>query len=73
VLEPYLIQQGFLMRTSRGRVATRKAYLHFGIRLSARLMDKVSEPTMPLFDGQSDDPADSNSNSDSDCEDVSSD
>jgi len=73
VLEPYLIQQGFLMRTSRGRVATRKAYLHFGIRLSARLMDKVSEPTMPLFDGQSDDPADSSSNSDSDCEDVSSD
>jgi len=73
VLEPYLIQQGFLMRTSRGRVATRKAYLHFGIKLSARLMDKVSEPTMPLFDGQSDDPADSNSNSDSDCEDVSSD
>jgi len=73
VLEPYLIQQGFLMRTSRGRVATRKAYLHFGIKLSARLMDKVSEPTMPLFDGQSDDPADSSSNSDSDCEDVSSD
>ena len=33
VLEPYLIQQGFLMRTSRGRVATRKAYLHFGIKV----------------------------------------
>lgn len=31
VLEPYLIQQGFLMRTSRGRVATRNAYLHFGL------------------------------------------
>ncbi len=30
VLEPYLIQQGFLMRTPRGRVATNSAYLHFG-------------------------------------------
>jgi len=32
VLEPYLIQQGFLMRTPRGRVATRNAYLHFGLK-----------------------------------------
>jgi Holliday junction DNA helicase RuvB len=31
VIEPYLIQQGFLMRTSRGRVATRAAYLHLGL------------------------------------------
>jgi Holliday junction DNA helicase RuvB len=31
VLEPFLIQQGFLMRTPRGRVATTKAYLHFGL------------------------------------------
>jgi len=31
VVEPYLIQQGFIMRTSRGRVATRHAYLHFGL------------------------------------------
>ncbi|MCB1760527.1 MAG: Holliday junction branch migration DNA helicase RuvB [Gammaproteobacteria bacterium] len=31
VLEPYLIQQGFLMRTPRGRVATRAAYHHFGM------------------------------------------
>ncbi len=31
VLEPYLIQQGFIMRTPRGRVATRHAYLHFGL------------------------------------------
>ena len=31
VLEPFLIQQGFLMRTSRGRMATKSAYLHFGI------------------------------------------
>lgn len=32
VIEPFLIQQGFLMRTSRGRVATKNAYLHFGIK-----------------------------------------
>jgi Holliday junction DNA helicase RuvB len=31
VIEPFLIQQGFLMRTARGRVATRLAYLHFGL------------------------------------------
>jgi Holliday junction DNA helicase RuvB len=31
VLEPYLIQQGFLQRTSRGRVATASAYRHFGL------------------------------------------
>ncbi|MCW8400394.1 Holliday junction branch migration DNA helicase RuvB [Legionella sp. PATHC038] len=31
VLEPFLIQQGFLMRTPRGRIATPKAYQHFGI------------------------------------------
>jgi Holliday junction DNA helicase RuvB len=31
VLEPFLIQQGFMMRTARGRVATRSAYLHFGL------------------------------------------
>ena len=31
VLEPYLIQQGFIMRTPRGRVATKAAYLHLGL------------------------------------------
>ncbi|MCL4405822.1 MAG: Holliday junction branch migration DNA helicase RuvB, partial [Firmicutes bacterium] len=34
VLEPYLIQQGFLMRTPRGRVATQSAYQHFGIAMA---------------------------------------
>lgn len=32
VYEPFLIQQGFVMRTPRGRVATRHAYLHFGLK-----------------------------------------
>jgi Holliday junction DNA helicase RuvB len=31
VVEPYLIQQGYMMRTQRGRVVTRNAYLHFGL------------------------------------------
>jgi len=32
VIEPFLIQQGFMMRTARGRMATRTAYLHFGLK-----------------------------------------
>ena len=35
VLEPYLIQQGFLMRTPRGRVATVNAWRHFGLAAPA--------------------------------------
>lgn len=34
VLEPFLIQQGFLMRTPRGRMATPMAYQHFGLTFS---------------------------------------
>ena len=37
VLEPYLIQQGYMMRTPRGRVVTRHAYLHFGLNLPSRM------------------------------------
>ena len=32
VIEPYLIQQGFLVRTARGRMATAKAYSHLGLQ-----------------------------------------
>ena len=35
VVEPYLIQEGFLQRTSRGRMATRNAYRHYGLQLPA--------------------------------------
>jgi Holliday junction DNA helicase RuvB len=45
VIEPFLIQQGFLMRTARGRMATRNAYLHFGLRVPERL-----GASMPLFE-----------------------
>src|SRR5207253_4665840 len=36
VIEPFLIQQGFVMRTARGRMATRLAYQHFGLKLPER-------------------------------------
>ncbi|USQ12618.1 Holliday junction branch migration DNA helicase RuvB [Legionella lytica] len=36
VLEPFLIQQGFLMRTPRGRIATPRAYQHFGLSMAAQ-------------------------------------
>src|ERR1700761_5204632 len=39
VIEPFLIQQGFLMRTARGRIATRKAYAHFGMTVPEREMN----------------------------------
>lgn len=37
VLEPYLLQQGFIMRTPRGRVVTQNAYLHFGLPVPKQL------------------------------------
>ena len=43
VLEPYLIQQGFLKRTPRGRMATSIAYQHFGIALKNGLSGDMSE------------------------------
>ncbi len=36
VLEPYLMQQGYITRTPRGRMATKLAYLHFGLDLPVR-------------------------------------
>jgi hypothetical protein len=37
VVEPFLIQQGFLMRSARGRLATRLAYQHLGLRVPERI------------------------------------
>jgi len=48
VLEPFLIQQGFLMRTPRGRMATRTAYTHFGLTPAHSLEGGV--PASDLFD-----------------------
>jgi Holliday junction DNA helicase RuvB len=43
VLEPYLIQQGYLQRTLRGRMATLTAYRHFGIAAPAAARDLLSD------------------------------
>ncbi|MCZ6852290.1 MAG: Holliday junction branch migration DNA helicase RuvB [Gammaproteobacteria bacterium] len=49
VLEPFLIQQGFLMRTPRGRVATAKAYLHFDLVIPEGLPGGPSDVTQKLL------------------------
>ncbi|MDW8470190.1 MAG: Holliday junction branch migration DNA helicase RuvB [Burkholderiales bacterium] len=43
VIEPYLIQSGYLQRTPRGRVATVSAYRHFGLAAPARQRDLLAE------------------------------
>jgi Holliday junction DNA helicase RuvB len=43
VLEPYLIQQGYLMRTPRGRVATSLAYQHFGLAMPVHLRQEFGQ------------------------------
>ena len=44
VIEPYLIQQGFLMRTARGRMVTAKAWRHFGLKAPKPASDLFAEP-----------------------------
>jgi Holliday junction DNA helicase RuvB len=41
VIEPYLIQQGFMARTPRGRILTQNAYVHFGINMPKRLQENT--------------------------------
>ena len=53
VIEPYLIQQGFLMRTPRGRVATRTSWQHFGLE-----MPKSAGTGSDLFSAADEDSAD---------------
>jgi Holliday junction DNA helicase RuvB len=45
VVEPFLIQRGLLVRTARGRVATRQAYLHMGLSVPER-----TAAALPLFE-----------------------
>ena len=42
VIEPFLIQRGFLLRTSRGRTASFQAYEHFGIEAPASVKETLS-------------------------------
>ena len=48
VYEPYLLKEGFIQRTPRGRVATAAAFAHLGVGLPA---DRAAPETAPLFDG----------------------
>lgn len=48
VVEPYLLQLGFLSRTARGRMATPHAYQHLGIQMPEAPPEKPNQPT--LFD-----------------------
>ena len=51
VIEPYLLQQGYLMRTNRGRMATRSAWEHFGKVPpggNAAATERSADPTLPL-------------------------
>lgn len=52
VVEPYLIQQGFMMRTPRGRMATRHAYLHFGLELPKSFAEAETKQTQLSFNGE---------------------
>jgi Holliday junction DNA helicase RuvB len=45
VIEPFLIQQGFLVRSARGRLATRTAYLHLGLPVPTH-----ANATLPIFE-----------------------
>jgi Holliday junction DNA helicase RuvB len=47
VVEPFLIQRGLMMRTARGRVASRQAYLHLGLAAPER-----ASAVLPLFEDQ---------------------
>ena len=47
IVEPYLLQQGFIGRTPRGRVLTLKAYRHLGVPGPAH----AAAPELPIFDG----------------------
>ncbi|HKQ80918.1 MAG TPA: Holliday junction branch migration DNA helicase RuvB [Steroidobacteraceae bacterium] len=49
VIEPFLIQQGYIMRTARGRMATRTAYLHFGLTLPTHLGPDRHGASLELF------------------------
>lgn len=51
VIEPYLIQQGFMMRTTRGRMVTKKCWQHFGLSMPDKFQDDQPKPQKGLFDG----------------------
>jgi len=51
VVEPYLIQQGFMMRTPRGRVVTKRTWSYFGLKAPESDAAQHGNPQNTLFDG----------------------
>jgi Holliday junction DNA helicase RuvB len=51
IVEPYLLQQGFIGRTPRGRIVTHRAYKHLGLKGGP----KATPPQLALFDDESKD------------------
>ena len=49
VLEPYLIQQGFIMRTPRGRMVTRHAYMHFGLNIPKKIGESTTSDLLKFI------------------------
>lgn len=47
VIEPFLIQQGFMIRTPRGRMATRHAYHHFGLKVPDKITPQKNLSLLP--------------------------
>jgi len=52
VLEPFLIQQGFIQRTPRGRMATQFAYRHFGLKMKPEQGERAPLQDSDLFSSQ---------------------
>jgi Holliday junction DNA helicase RuvB len=56
VYEPFLVQEGFIRRTARGREATKPAYEHLGLALPARLRGDSAETATPAPPGEPEQP-----------------
>ena len=54
VYEPYLLQIGFIARTSRGRIALPNAYKHLGKTLNDQQIEQIKELETGILDGQDD-------------------
>jgi Holliday junction DNA helicase RuvB len=51
VIEPFLIQQGFMMRTPRGRMATQQAYQHFGLKAPDKILTSKNLISLDEIEG----------------------
>lgn len=52
IIEPYLLQQGFIQRTARGRILTQKAWTHLGLSAPASTIATQNRAQLQLSDTQ---------------------